>query len=191
MKETWPHPALDYEQMFLQTPVGICLSEHRVIRTCNNALALMFGHKKEELTGKSLLDLYPSADEFRRIGARIEAAMRSASSYSDERIMKRASGELFWCHAVGRALTSHDPHAAAIWVFFDLSTKRPVVPSLSPREREVAALMLEGMTSKSIAQRIGLSRRTVEMYRSQLKRKCIAKNSLSAMQSTVVLQASQ
>ena len=31
--------------------------------------------------------------------------------------MRRASGELFWCHVSGRALDMADPHAAGIWTF--------------------------------------------------------------------------
>jgi DNA-binding CsgD family transcriptional regulator len=97
--------------------------------------------------------------------------------YSDERIMKRADGELFWCHVTGRALSREDPHASGIWTFEDLSNRRPVTAELSMREREVAALLVEGKTSKLIAKQLALSPRTVEMHRARLMKKFSASTS--------------
>jgi DNA-binding CsgD family transcriptional regulator len=121
--------------------------------------------------------LYPSPDEFERTGARIIPIMNAKGHYSDERIMKRSNQELFWCHVTGSALIKDDPHAAGIWTFEDLSSKRPVTAELTPREREIAALLVEGKTSKLIARQIGLSPRTVEMHRANLMRKFSAATS--------------
>jgi DNA-binding CsgD family transcriptional regulator len=91
--------------------------------------------------------------------------------------MKRANQELFWCHVSGRGLRKEDPHAAGIWTFEDLSSKRAVSAELTPREREIAALLVEGKTSKLIARQINLSPRTVEMHRAKLMRKFSAATS--------------
>lgn len=170
-------PAIDYENIFLRSPVGMCVSQNRIIQACNEALAKMFGYTREELIGKSFLVLYPTPDEFERTGARITPIMNAKGSYSDERIMKRANQEMFWCHVIGRSLVPNDPHAAGIWTFEDLSAKRPVTADLTPREREIAALLVEGKTSKLIARQIGLSPRTVEMHRAKLMRKFSAATS--------------
>ena len=37
--------AIDYETIFLHAPVGMCISENRIIQTCNEALAGMFERK--------------------------------------------------------------------------------------------------------------------------------------------------
>ncbi len=174
MSETQP---IDYETIFLQAPVGMCISQHRIIHACNQSLAKMFGYACEALVGQSFLVLYPTLDEFERTGARIVPIMNAKGHYSDERIMKRADQELFWCHVSGRALVHNDPHAAGIWTFEDLSEKRPVTAELTPREREIAALLVEGKTSKLIARQIGLSPRTVEMHRAKLMRKFTAATS--------------
>jgi len=170
-------PAIDYENIFLRSPVGMCVSQNRIIQVCNDALAEMFGYTCAELIGKSFLVLYPSADEFERTGVRIAPILNAKGCYSDERIMKRANQELFWCHVNGRSLVPNDPHAAGIWTFQDLSAKRPVTAELTPREREIAALLVEGKTSKLIARQIGLSPRTVEMHRAKLMRKFSAATS--------------
>ena len=162
---------IDYEHIFQQAPVGMCVSDQRVIRSGNLALCSMFGYASGALDGKSFSLLYPTMDEFLRIGDRIVPAMNQHGVYSDERIMRRASGELFWCHVRGRALDSTQPLGPGIWTFEDISKQRPVSADLTPREREIAALLVEGKTSKLIARDMGLSPRTVEMHRARLMRK--------------------
>ena len=169
--------AINFETIFRLAPIGMCVSENRIIRACNDDLAVMFGYGKEELVGQSFQVLYPSPDEFERTGARITPIMNAKGHYSDERIMKRANQELFWCHVSGRGLHKADPHAAGIWTFEDLSSKRPVSAELTPREREIAALLVEGKTSKLIGRQIGLSPRTVEMHRAKLMKKFSAATS--------------
>lgn len=162
---------IDYQQIFQHAPVGMCVSRNRTIESCNDALVQMFGYRAEALVGQSFQVLYPSHDEFERTGARIIPIMNAKQFYSDERIMRRANGELFWCHVSGRGLQPNDPHAFGIWTFDDLSEKRPVTAELTPREREIAAMLVGGKTSKGIAREVGLSPRTVEMHRARLMRK--------------------
>jgi DNA-binding CsgD family transcriptional regulator len=42
---------------------------------------------------------------------------------------------------------------------------------LTPREREVAALLIQGLTSKLVGRRLDISPRTVDVYRARLMRK--------------------
>ncbi len=179
--------AIDYESIFLHAPVGMCVSEHRVIKSCNEALAAMFGYPRAQLAGSSFEALYPTADEFLRTGERIIPIMNAKGRYSDERIMRRANGELFWCHVSGRALAPNDPLGAGIWTFEDVSEKRPVTAELTPREREIAALLVEGKTSKVIARQIDLSPRTVEMHRAKLMKKFSASTASDLVQKLVGL----
>lgn len=169
--------AIDYEMIFQQAPVGMCVSANRVIQSCNRALTAMFGYAEGALHGQSFSVLYPTMDEFLRTGDRIVPIMNAKGRYSDERIMRRASGELFWCHVAGRALDPNQPLGAGVWTFEDVSEKRPVSAELTPREREIAALLVEGKTSKMIARDTDLSPRTVEMHRASLMRKFAASTS--------------
>lgn len=52
----------------------------------------------------------------------------------------------------------------------------PVVASLTLREREVVDLLLEGCTNKEIAQKLGISHRTVENHRARIMEKTHAAN---------------
>jgi len=172
-------PAIDYRSAFEQAPVGLVLSRHRAIIDCNQAVAAMFRVPREALIGQSFRVLYPSPGEYERTGARILTNVDAGGCYADERIMKREPGnprgELFWCHVVGRALNRDTPHEAGIWTFEDLSPRRPLTGTagggLTTREREVAALLIEGRTSKQIGRALGVSHRTVDIYRARLLRK--------------------
>ena len=162
---------VDYKLAFDLAPVGLVLSRNRAIVDCNQHLCDMFGASRELLLGQSFQVLYPSADEYERLGAHMAPILNAKGHYADNRVMKRANGELFWCHVSGRALNRDEPHASGIWRFEDLSSQRPVRAELTGREREVAARLLEGMTSKEIGRALGISHRTVEIYRARLMRK--------------------
>lgn len=166
---------IDYRLAFDLAPVGLALSRQRTMVDCNQALCEMFGASREQLVGQSFRILYPSADEYERTGARIVPILGRGGTYADERIMQRVDGrfkgETFWCHVTGRALHPSDPHAAGIWSFEDLSARRPVGVVLTAREREVAAFLMEGLTSKEIGKALGISHRTVEIHRARLMRK--------------------
>ena len=164
--------ATDYRIAFEQAPIGLVISRARLMVACNQQLLAMFGAQHDsQLAGRSFELLYPTHEEFERTGARIIASLDRKGLYADERIMKRLSGELFWCHVSGRALDPKQPHAAGIWSFEDLSARRKVSAVLTPREREIAALLIEGLTSKRIGQRLTISPRTVDVYRARLMRK--------------------
>ncbi|TCK44045.1 LuxR family transcriptional regulator [Paraburkholderia sp. BL8N3] len=174
--------ALDYQTAFHLAPVGLVLSRERIIEDCNEQLCAIFGFERHALIGQSFEVLYPSLDEFERIGERIAALMTSQGSYGDDRIMKRADGELFWCHVTGRSLDLAAPHAAGVWTFEDLSSTRRVAIELTPREREIAAQLVTGKTSKQIGRALDISPRTVDIYRARLMRKYDTCNATELLQ---------
>jgi PAS domain S-box-containing protein len=175
-----PHPApplaeVDYRSAFEFAPIGLVLSRDRLMVDCNHELAEMFGTTRDALVGRSFELLYPSRAEFERTGVRIAASLNARGGYADDRVMKRLGGAqrdaLFWCHVSGRALDPLQPHAAGIWSFEDLSARRRVGVELTPREREIAALLIEGLTSKLIGKQLAISPRTVDVYRARLMEK--------------------
>ena len=164
----------DYRLAFEMAPVGLALSRNRIMTDCNQQLCAMFRASRELLIGQSFQILYPSVEEYERQGARMAPILSATGLYCDSRIMQRATGETFWCHVSGRALERASPHAVGVWSFEDLSAQRPVKISLTAREREVAARLLEGLTSKEMGRALGISHRTIEIYRARLMRKYAA-----------------
>jgi PAS domain S-box-containing protein len=164
-------PSIDYRTAFDQAPIGLVLSRQRLIVDCNRQVLTMFRARREQLVGQSFAVMYPTVDEFKRTGERIVAQLDREGRYADERVMKRGDGELFWCHVSGRSLDPAQPHAAGIWAFEDLSSRRVLKLEFTAREREIAALLIEGLTSKLIGKRLTISPRTVDVYRARLMRK--------------------
>ena len=183
------HPAMadiDYRLAFDLAPVGMVLSRNRTMVDCNQRVCEMFGVTREQLVGQSFQLLYPSADEYERTGQRIAPILNVNGVYADDRVMKRAGGRLqgetFWCHVTGRALNRNAPHEAGIWTFEDLSARKPVKAELTAREREVAAHLMDGLTSKEIGRALLISHRTVEIYRVKLMRKYQASSAADLIQ---------
>jgi PAS domain S-box-containing protein len=160
---------------FENAPVGLVVSRQRVIEFCNRRFGRMFGFEPSALAGQSLSILYPSTEEFLRVGAIGLEQMRVTGYYTDERIMRRRNGEMFWCRVRGQSLTPEDPFAHAIWSMADISEMRPIV-HLSRRERQVAMLLTEGRTSKEIARLLDISHRTVEAHRAKINAKLDVRN---------------
>jgi PAS domain S-box-containing protein len=161
----------DYRTAFEYAPIGLVLSRHRLMIDCNRAALAMFRAEREQLIGQSFRVLYPTQGEYERTGERIVASLDVDGRYADERVMRRVDGELFWCHVWGHALDAADPHAAGIWSFEDLSSRRSLKLDFTAREREIAALLIDGLTSKMVGKRLGISPRTVDVYRARLMRK--------------------
>jgi len=161
---------------FEYAPVGLVMTESRVIRACNPAFAAMFGYERDELVDCSFAILYPSVEEFVRIRDVGVEPLKRSNRYSDERIMARKDGGLFWCRVRGHSLTrDDDPLKRAVWSFADLSETRQVL-RLTTRERQIVMHLGEGRTSKEIARMLEISPRTVEAYRAKLLKKCSASN---------------
>ncbi|MBY6138659.1 PAS and helix-turn-helix domain-containing protein [Leisingera daeponensis] len=155
---------------FDHAPVGLAVLERRVITRCNLQFAATFGGTPSDYAGMLVAELYPSQEDFNRIGALLQRPEAQTGSYSDERIMRRRSGALFWCRVRGRSVTPEAPFQTGIWSFADISEDRPVV-SLTPREREVAILTCKGLSAKEIGKQLDLSYRTVESHRAHLLHK--------------------
>ncbi|WP_088958965.1 LuxR C-terminal-related transcriptional regulator [Variovorax sp. HW608] len=185
-------PAVDYRLAFELAPVGMVLSRHRIIVDCNARVCEMFGATRDALVGQSFQVLYPSVAEFERIGKRMEPILNASGRYADNRMMKRLgnlhgmfAGETFWCHVSGQALNRAAPHEAGIWTFEDLGSRRSVKAELTPREREVAAQVMQGRTSKEIGKALQISHRTVEIHRARLMRKYAAATTAELVQKLI------
>ena len=156
---------------FQLAPIALCVTQQRIISTCNNAFLDLFGYSASELTGHSIEMLYPTVQEFVRIGDRGYPRMEQGGRYQDERLMQRKDGGILWCRVSGQTSDTTSPTRQAVWMFELLDHTNVSTEGLSPREREVVVCLVQGMSSKEIARVLMLSPRTVEMHRTRLLQK--------------------
>jgi len=90
--------------------------------------------------------------------------------------MRHRSGRLFWCHVAGRSMRRDQPFACAVWMFEDISARRPVAVELTLREREIVRQLAAGLCTKEIARTLGVSPRTVEGHRARIMKKVDARS---------------
>ena len=150
----------------------------RVILRANRRVHAVFGWTPAELEGQSIRMLYPGQTDFDLIGDRARRAMLADPVYSDERFMRRKDGQVVWMEAHGQALDPADPQKLAVWSYRParVAAAGPA-DSMTAAERRIAGYLVNGFTSKEIAQSLGCSPRTVEAHRANMIRKMGVRNS--------------
>lgn len=172
------HQLQDIERLaFKLSPAPQLVTSHRVIVDCNDAFLQLFGYARDELLNRLTLLIYPSQADYHAIGKRSHDWLLHSETgfYSDERFMQHRNGEVFWAKSHGYTLTPQDPFKLMIWHFERLDRLHHGTGDLTPREREIAMHIVNGLKSKEIAQRLVISHRTVEVHRARLMKKLQAK----------------
>lgn len=170
-----PSPlSLDYEEIFLNLPTAVIVARERVMIDCNDRALALFRATRSDIVGQSFAVLYPAQKDFASAGRRIAPLIAKRAVFSDDRIMRRIDGSHFWVTVCGFGFNPKRPYELALWTFADLSLKdkhSDVTSLLTARERDVAALVVHGMTSKEIGKELDISPRTVDIHRASLLRK--------------------
>ena len=177
---------IDFRRAFQDAPVGQAIASSRVITACNKAFAEIFRGKPGEVHRNDLRTPLSDAHALRERGNARRPAASKERVFADDRVMRRLDGELFWVHVRGFTYTPKDPHRNTLWVFTELSNRQPknltIRGSLTPRERDIAALLIEGKTGKEAALALGISPRTVDIYKTRLLRKYSVTNTPDLVQ---------
>jgi len=181
----------DLERLaFRVSPAPQVITGHRRMLDFNEAFLTLFGYQREDLAEQLILKLYPSHADYQAIGDRSLSWLRHArnGAYSDERFMQHQSGEVFWARANGYTLTPDDPFQLMVWHFERMDRVFNPTVNLTPREREISAHVVNGLSCKEIARKLSISHRTVEVHRSRLMKKLQAKNSAELVSKIIVLR---
>lgn len=168
----------EYERLaFRHAPDATLILADRVILRASLRVEAVFGWTPSALEGQSIRVLYPGPTDYELIGDRARRAMQGAGVYRDERFMRRKDGQVVWMEGQGSALDRDDPQRLAIWTYRPLDTAPGPEGAMTPTEKRIARYLVNGFTSKEIAQALGSSPRTVEVHRANMVRKLGVRNS--------------
>lgn len=166
---------VNHEAIFMHLPTAAAVLHDRVIVACNERFIQMVRADRTTILGQSFAVLYADPQDFEERGKRVGAILKAKGDYSDERLLRRLDGDIFWTQISGHTFDRRSPFRRAVWTFIDLSEARDASgsqhPPLTQRERDVATLLLDQLSSKEIARRLAISPRTVDIHRSSLLRK--------------------
>jgi PAS domain S-box-containing protein len=171
---------------FMEAPVPLMVLSDRRILKVNSSTEELFGWVKADLEGQSIRVLYPSNFDFEKTGARWHRWLESQPRYEDERFMKRRDGMIVWMRAKGLTLTPEDPFKLIVWSFERIEDRRSSDALLTTKEREVTHRIVNGLTSKQIANELGISHRTVEVHRASIMRKLGVQNAAELVAKIIV-----
>lgn len=165
---------VDYKEIFFNLPTAVIVARERVMVDCNARALELFRAKRDNIIDQSFAVLYPAQKDFASTGRRLAPLLVGRVPFSDNRIMRRVDGSHFWVTVSGFGFNKRRPFELALWTFVDLSSQdksSDVANLLTSRERDVAALVVHGMTSKKIGKELNISPRTVDIHRASLLRK--------------------
>lgn len=156
-------------------PLGIVLTEQRIVRSCNTTFANMVGYDKQDIIGQSFRMFYGSRQEFDDIRDVGLEPLKAKGLYTDERMVKCKNDTQIWCRFRAQALNKDEPLDQMI-LSFTLISDATDTASFTLRERQVIGHLSAGKTSKEIGNVLKISPRTVEDVRARLLKKLNVRN---------------
>lgn len=183
-----PLPEAQDSLGFLHAPVATLVLSERIVLRANAMVERVFGWRPEEIEGKSMRLLYPGQTDFEQVGERSRKAFASDDICRDERLMRRKNGQIVWMEGRGRTLDRTDPFRLAIWTYVPLESESASPEILTAAEKMIAKYLVNGFTSKEIAQTLARSPRTIEAHRANMMRKMQARNASELVRSLLNLE---
>ncbi len=133
------------ESIFRAAPVGIGLVRSRIILEVNRKLCEMTGYTREELMGKSAIMLYPSREEFDRVGREKYAQIERSGTGTIETVWKRSDGTLLDVLLSSSALDRTDPDKGFTFSALDITEEKK---AKAAEEANAALLRIAGETAR-------------------------------------------
>lgn len=130
--------------------IGIaCLRENEFIWV-NKYMEQIFGYAADELIGKTMETVYAADAKGRDASTgEIYGLLAKGMVYENERLMKKSSGEAFWCHQRGIAIDPDDSARGSIWIMLDIDRLKKTETHLEIMN-ETLAQRVEEETRKSL-----------------------------------------
>lgn len=135
------------------------------LRWANRAMLDIFGFHGGPLP-PTLETVYPSREEYLRVGGEVAAAIARGETYQTELQMRRLDGTLLWVSLSGKAVSVRDLGQGTVWVMMDISRRKALEEALQRTSSEREAILntaLVGITYNVGRRIVWLNEKYAEM----------------------------
>lgn len=131
----------EVQAIFQNATVGIVLTRDRRVVRCNKALADIFGYTPEQLVGQPGRLIYPSDEDYARMGEEASALLITGQPFRTEREFVRQDGSRVLCAVSASAVDTQHPQWGTIWLFDDVTQERRQQVALKAALQENQAIL--------------------------------------------------
>lgn len=116
----------------------------------NKHMEQMFGYVVGGLIGEPMETIYAiGEDGSDGEGSKVSDFLAGGGVYETERLMRRCSGETFWCHQRGVAIDPDNPGKGSIWIMLDIDRLKTTESNLKTLN-ETLAQRVDEETQKTL-----------------------------------------
>ncbi len=117
--------AAQHELIIQHAEIGLSLIlDHKFVWS-NRAGTEMFGYRDHKMVrGMSTAKIFSDYETFQEVTSRAADCFLRGETFSEELLMRRAGGNLFWCRITGKIIDRTDFSQGAIWLTEDISQQR-------------------------------------------------------------------
>lgn len=148
---------MEYKTIFNNAFVGIAFMRNRVITRCNPRCEELFGYSQGELHEVSTRALFPSDTDYELAGETAYAALKQQREFGGEMLMRRKSGDSFWCGFSGTVVGVGAPGGAVetvVWIFQDINERKLAELALTSSRQELEIRVEQRTASLEAANRM-------------------------------------
>ncbi|MFP3870482.1 MAG: PAS domain S-box protein [Syntrophobacteria bacterium] len=116
------------------SPVGICLARNRILDWANRAMYRIWGYPEGSLLGESAEILYPSREEYERVGREFYSAIEKGGIGRIETQWITGDGRIIDCYLQGSSLDAGDLSGGVIVAATDMTERKQIEKALRESE---------------------------------------------------------
>jgi diguanylate cyclase (GGDEF)-like protein/PAS domain S-box-containing protein len=118
--------ALDdqFQAILDNASVGIVISREGVLDVVGRQASLMLGYGANELQGRPASTLHANADEYARLGERVQADFAAHGTFDGDVCFMRKDGSPVWARVQGRGVLPGEIYGGTVWILEDITAAR-------------------------------------------------------------------